>query len=691
MNRRAHAVTRASVLACAIAIGGIFVMSGPACTSQRNDHVESTSQALTPALVRVPGKSTLHVTKPSPSSPNGPLSPSDYSVLTEQVNSQRTGQQPNESTLDPPTVQTLTLWSTRTFPSRFLGIPPPEISAQPLVTSGVNIGGYTQDAVIIETRDACWYAFSRDLSIQYNSECYATVSGGTGSINTSISTPVIEKGSNSYLYFVIGLWDDSTNTNFHYWLMKERLTDLTIMWSVQISDSHYAGMPFTAYTTCIKQFQRPALLLDNSTIYLAFGAAPGVGCGENTDYHGWLFAYNSSDGSSRGSPYLTSRQNTDTTVGMAGIWQWGVGPAADGNNKVYVATGNGRQDANNDGNQYSQLNGGSSWSGTTSAYWRDPSSAFLANFDLDLGSTGPVILPGPTPRMLGAGKQALFRVLDTSTMGEVSPSGFRAGFNQYYTPLDQTNCGTMICNNVVTPCTAAVPVLPNTMQTICCRESAGGSAGCAAHCFQSGFTPNTGPCNYQTTWANVGYVITGSHPHIHGSPVYWNGTVYWWAEKDFPRYLAWDSTNGKFSSTPTDTGSRLSTDTNDRAPGPPTNDPGTAMPGGRLFVSANGTSNGVIWGLVAMDANVTGETCDISGGTTGHMWLKAFDPTRAGTSIARLVQLDVGCDARHTLPTVAGGLVYVANYGCGAPNCGDTGCATPGKCAQLRAYGPGGG
>jgi len=100
------------------------------------------------------------------------------------------------------------------------------------------------------------------------------------------------------------------------------------------------------------QQNRPGLLLDGGVVYLAFGS-----CGDVAPYHGWVLAYDADlPGSStflkqlgvfNTSPEQTGGCNTTYPPPrcMAGIWQSGLGLAADGDGTVYLLTGNGKFDS----------------------------------------------------------------------------------------------------------------------------------------------------------------------------------------------------------------------------------------------------------------------------------------------------------------------------------------------------------
>src|SRR5262249_31695078 len=80
--------------------------------------------------------------------------------------------------------------------------------------------------------------------------------------------------------------------------------------------------------------QRPALLLNNGTLYVAFGSH---GDQNVSLYSGWVMAYDKTTLSQKFVWNATQPQNN-----MQGaIWQAGAGPAADSAGNVYIETANG--------------------------------------------------------------------------------------------------------------------------------------------------------------------------------------------------------------------------------------------------------------------------------------------------------------------------------------------------------------
>src|SRR5262249_10820983 len=91
-------------------------------------------------------------------------------------------------------------------------------------------------------------------------------------------------------------------------------------------------------------------------------------------------------------------------------------------------------------------------------------------------------------------------------------------------------------------------------------------------------------------------------PNIHGSPVAWDvrtrGSnpyifVYGWSEKDTLKRFTFDPAAGIFRDAVDATPANPS-------PGPhgSVSSPNKSMPGGMLSISANGTSNGIVWAVV---------------------------------------------------------------------------------------------
>jgi hypothetical protein len=162
---------------------------------------------------------------------------------------------------------------------------------------------------------------------------------------------------------------------------------------------------------------------------------------------------------------------------------------------------------------------------------------------------------------------------------------------------------------------------------------------------------------------------TGSS-HIHGAPIYYNSpvtgpTIYIWGENDYLRAYAFNTSTGLFNTTAVLTSTMTAPMTN----------ASSAMPGGFLSLSANGTQAGtaIIWASTPYNANannnvVPGVFHAFDAATMREIWNDKTNDARD----------DIGRFAKFCAPTVANGKVYL-------PNFGPTGAAN--GSGQLVVYG----
>jgi len=149
--------------------------------------------------------------------------------------------------------------------------------------------------------------------------------------------------------------------------------------------------------------QRAALALSNDKVYIAYGGLDG----DCSDYHGWVVA-SQTDGSGP----LLSYQVPTTREG--GIWA-ASGPAIDASGNVYVAVGNGETTQGDWDHSDSilrllptlQLEDGFAPQG-----WQQENAV-----DADLGSMGPLLLPGGF--VFADGKSGLGYILHANALGGV--------------------------------------------------------------------------------------------------------------------------------------------------------------------------------------------------------------------------------------------------------------------------------
>jgi outer membrane protein assembly factor BamB len=149
--------------------------------------------------------------------------------------------------------------------------------------------------------------------------------------------------------------------------------------------------------------QRAALVLSRGKVYVAYGGLFGD-CGP---YRGTVVAV---PASAPTGPLTSYRVPTPR---LGGIWA-PPGPSVDAAGNLYVATGNGASATSFDyGNAVIRL----SPQLRAQAYFAPRDGPSLGATDTDLGSTGPVLLPGG--RAFVAGKDSVGYLLDTRRLGGV--------------------------------------------------------------------------------------------------------------------------------------------------------------------------------------------------------------------------------------------------------------------------------
>jgi hypothetical protein len=178
------------------------------------------------------------------------------------------------------------------------------------------------------------------------------------------------------------------------------------VWSVDVAAKWPAFQPQF-------ELQRSAVLVVNGVAYVSFGSF-----NDCTPYHGWVV----------GVPLANpgGAQAFMTPVAGAGIWGSG-GPASDGTS-IFAVTGNRMEDLEPDASP--------SWAGSNAVFRFGPSLTFSRNpadffvapnwdeldrYDLDLGSSGPLVVDAPelTPSALivAMGKSGVAYLVDRNNLG----------------------------------------------------------------------------------------------------------------------------------------------------------------------------------------------------------------------------------------------------------------------------------
>ena len=382
---------------------------------------------------------------------------SAYDVLTNHNNPARTGLVTNEKTLKPSNVSGLQIL----FQNPVDG----QVYAQPLCVAnqlvfqnGVSAG--KQSIVIAATENGSVYAFDAKTGSTYwqvslLDQGWSPVQTSDPNLNGCVditpelgitATPVVDRsaGPNGRIFIVMMETDGQGDYSYKLHAL-DLATGSDALTPVVISGSVSGQGPATTFVA-IKQRSRAALLLSGGVVYVAFGSFcdPDV-----LPYAGWLFGYKEST-LAQVSVFSTNPNGTPPSNYLpdgsgGGMWQAGLGPAADADGNIYVATGNGPFDqtlnhgfpANQDyGDTVLKL---SPKDGLTVAdYFTPKSQQQDADNDVDLASGGVVLLPsivdgnGRKHRFLVAtGKDTNIYLLERSKLGK-----FHGASNDIYQEID---------------------------------------------------------------------------------------------------------------------------------------------------------------------------------------------------------------------------------------------------------------
>jgi len=204
------------------------------------------------------------------------------------------------------------------------------------------------------------------------------------------------------------------NMDAAFWLTALDLKTGNVIRHTQVQGTCQApgtGVQFSA----AHQFQRPALLRDAGSLWLAFGMRPAEWANV---YHGWVIRYDELTFSQKGA-FCTTPDETNVGEG-GGVWGGGAGLSGDGLGNVFFTTGNGQTTSNDVGNSLVKLSATGSQIAMTGRYSPvDPQTglspdAWLDKCDVDIGSGGTVLLPGG--RVAGGGKTGYMYLLDQAGM-----------------------------------------------------------------------------------------------------------------------------------------------------------------------------------------------------------------------------------------------------------------------------------
>jgi len=210
------------------------------------------------------------------------------------------------------------------------------------------------------------------------------------------STPVID--ANNPWMFVVSYHVD---TRQHFLHKIDIATGLDVQAAIPIGGS-VGGKTFNA--ACARN--RPGLLLQNGNVYVGFACLScDAWCSTTEPYYGWVLGYRESDLAP------TGVYNTALDGAEMGIWQSGNGLVGDGR-YIYFMTGNESSGVKGDSFVRIDTMGGTL---ADAGFFQPANHDHLKAGDADLGSSGPILLPGG--KLLGGGKEGRLHVVDASMTG----------------------------------------------------------------------------------------------------------------------------------------------------------------------------------------------------------------------------------------------------------------------------------
>ena len=370
-------------------------------------------------------------------------------VLTFHNDNSRLGVNTNE------TILTLANVNTNTFGRLFTYPVDGYVYAEPLVMTNVAIlGRGTHNVVFVATEHDSVYAFDADSNqganaaplwqVSFLNPTSGVTTVSSGDVGTSdivpevgiTATPVIDPVTGTLYVEVKTKEISGSNTSFMH-----RLHALDITSGAERTNGPVINSPGVIYATNypglgaggsdtdgtnvlwngLREHSRPALTLLNGVIYIAYASH-----GDNTPYHGWLFAYSATNVAQQIAVYNSTPNGTE-----GGFWQAGGGPSIDSDGFMYLQTGNGTFDAS--GTNFRQASNDFGMSVLKFAvtngiklvdYFAPSNAVALSDQDQDLGASAAIILPDAAgssahPHLImGGGKTPPMYIMDRSNLGQ---------------------------------------------------------------------------------------------------------------------------------------------------------------------------------------------------------------------------------------------------------------------------------
>ena len=312
-----------------------------------------------------------------------------------------------------------------------------EVYAQPLVVNNITVGNHTGSVLYVATVNNSVYAFNADdvTDTTFLWKVSLNLAGqrapNTADLNDAIKgipcdgnyldfsgrfgivgTPVIDTASSTL--YVSTKTIDNTGNFYSYINALDLKTGQHKPGSPHLITAQVNGTGDGSANGQLRflakyQNQRPALLLYNNNVYVAFASYCDWG-----PYHGWILGY---DANTLALKYVYCSTPNDTG---GGIWMAGQGISVGQDGNLYAVTGNGSttQDNINPGARSSSLL--KLTPQLTLLDWFTPSNYdYLNQNDLDYGSDGTLMIPNSSTTISGS-KEGISYVVDYNNMGRLN-------------------------------------------------------------------------------------------------------------------------------------------------------------------------------------------------------------------------------------------------------------------------------
>ena len=294
-----------------------------------------------------------------------------------------------------------------------------DVQAQPLYVPNVNTAVGTKNIVYVATMNDVVYALDADSNQTIWVRDFKDIAHGITAVPKSgvmdhgmrgvDGTPVIDATTQT-LYLVVRTMVKSPGVKSTY---VHRLHALDLSTGTdKINPTTVTASYNRAVFDPFQNAQRTGLALVAGQVVISWGR------GDGGDFHGWIMSYDAATLQQTG-VFAT----TITVNGGGGLWASGRAPAVTSDGHVVYFTGNGNgttldgyDGVNNFGETALRLDPSK---GLAVVDWFTPDNwAYLDSKDIDLGGSGPTIMP-QTGYIIGGGKEGVMYVIDPNNMGKL--------------------------------------------------------------------------------------------------------------------------------------------------------------------------------------------------------------------------------------------------------------------------------